>query len=449
MKLGLLILLNFLFAIFLGSFADELIIFLEYLFLLGIGNFIIVSVFSRSLSGECQKVFNFIFLIFSSFLAITHFGLIKNPSIDYFFHNDQIVFYEGAIDVGRLHWDKIVEGSLLNPLYGNYPLTALIYGVLAKIGTYLGINDVYLYFKMIIVLISSLIPTIICATLYESGYTKNCKKEVILYSLLSFLFVTSNVMTRDIFVAFSYTLFGYLFLKPECKFRYLKLAILVIITFGFRPENGAFSILFIVVRLIVVEMKDFNFFKLIIVFFSLVLFSSIAYFLIESFHLLDKNIDQNQYIDDELKDGSMFALLKSLPIPVNFIAVFIYVQLMPFPLSIFIEWDYSGWYAVTSVLTPFYWIYIWTIALYSAFRHKIKLDLISSIFYLATFYIIIVDFLEPSVRRGFAAYSIVFIYYFLNKDKISNYLRKNFLILTVIMIIILNFVAYSILFTKI
>lgn len=448
MKIGVLILINILFAIIIGILGNELMLFLEYLFLLCIGNFIIRYFFNDSFSKECLKVFNFIFFIFSIFLAVTHFSLIKNPYIDYFFHNDQIVFYECATDVGKLYWKDIVDGSLLNPLYGNFPLISLIYGTLDKIAIFFGVDDIYLFLKMIIVLMSSLIPSVMCATLYEVGYTKSCVKDVILFSLLSFLFVTSNVLTRDIFVALNYTIIAYLFLKPECRFRYLKMVLLVIITFGFRPENGAFAILFIVSRLIVVEMKNFNFFKLIIVVFSLTFFSVMAYLVIENFHLLDKNINQNQYIDDELKEGSMFALLKNLPFPINFIAVFIYVQLMPFPLSIFIEWEYSGWYTVSSLLTPFYWIYVWLVVFFSMYKQKIKLSLLNGIFYVSLFYIIIVDFLEPSVRRGFAAYSIVFIYYMLNKGEISKYFKKNIFVLTFMMVVILNFVAYAILYSK-
>lgn len=448
MKYGVLVLINILLAFVLGFLSNELILIFEYIFLLGIGNFIVRCLVDDSHSNDGSKVFNFVFFVFSLFLLITHYYFIRNPFVDYFFHNDQIVFYQCATDVGRLDWSNIVDGSLLNPLYGLFPLVSLIYGTLYKFAMYFGVIDIYLFLKMVIVLMSTLIPSIIYSTLISIGYTKSCVKDVVLFSLLSFLFVTSNVLTRDIFVALNYTIIAYLFLKPKCRLRYLKMVILVAIAFGFRPENGAFAILFILARLIVVEMKNLNFFKLMIVFCFLIFLSYITYVIIDNFHLLDKNVSQNQYIDSGLKDDSMFGTLKQLPFPINFLSIFFYVQLMPFPLSIFIEWDYSGWFTVSSILTPFYWIYIWIISLYAMYNQKNRMTLLNGIFYVSLLYIIIVDFLEPSVRRGFAAYPIVFIYYMVNKDAISMYFKKNIFTTTFILVAFLNLIAYSILIFK-
>ena len=67
-----------------------------------------------------------------SYLGLTHFVNINDPLTDYFYHNDQFVFYKDSIRIGLLDWNELIDGSLLNPRYGKYPLFALFIGLLSK-----------------------------------------------------------------------------------------------------------------------------------------------------------------------------------------------------------------------------------------------------------------------------------------------------------------------------
>ena len=98
------IILSFILAAF---FTDPRII-LVYFGLKLIGNFYLKYLIQGS-DLKVIKIYNVVFIIFMSYLGLTHFVNINDPLTDYFYHNDQFVFYSDSIRIGLLDWNEYID----------------------------------------------------------------------------------------------------------------------------------------------------------------------------------------------------------------------------------------------------------------------------------------------------------------------------------------------------
>ena len=114
------IILSFTLAAF---FTDPIIILVYFGFKL-IG-FLYLKYLIQGFNSKVLKIYSVVFLIFMTYLGLTHFVNINDPLTDYFYHNDQIVFYKDSIRIGLLDWNEFIDGSLLNLRYSEYPLFSL------------------------------------------------------------------------------------------------------------------------------------------------------------------------------------------------------------------------------------------------------------------------------------------------------------------------------------
>ena len=140
------IILSFILAAF---FTDPLIILVYFGFKL-IGIFYLKYLIQGS-NRKVIKIYCVVFIIFMSYLGLTHFVNINDPLTDYFYHNDQIVFYKDSIYFGLLDWNELIDASIVM----EYPLFSLSIGLLYKLGSFLQVTDLLLFFKMSVVLLGS------------------------------------------------------------------------------------------------------------------------------------------------------------------------------------------------------------------------------------------------------------------------------------------------------
>ena len=239
--------LDIILSFILAAFSTDPIIILFYFGFKLIGNFYLKYLIKGS-DPKVIEIYNVVFIIFMSYLGLTHFVNINDPLTDYFYHNDQFVFYKDSIRIGLLDWNEFIKGSLLNPRYGEYPLFALFIGLLSKLGSFLQVKDLLLFFKMSVVLLGSLIPSTISSILNLLNIRFKIS-SFIYFSVLSYILIQSVVFTRDLSVGFFYTLFAYLILAPKIKWRILKLIIVMFIITGLRIEYGLFSLVFLLIFL--------------------------------------------------------------------------------------------------------------------------------------------------------------------------------------------------------
>ncbi len=428
------ILLSFTLAVF---FIDPRIVLLYFGFKV-IGIFYLKYLIQGS-DLKVIKIYNVVFIIFMSYLGLTHFVNINDPLTDYFYHNDQFVFYSDSIRIGLLDWNEYIDGSILNPRYGKYPLFALFIGLLYKLGSFLQVTDLLLFFKMSVVLLGSLIPATISSILNLLNIRFKIS-SFIYFALFGYILIQSVVFTRDLSVGFFYTLFVYLILAPKIKWRIVKLIIVMLIITGLRIEYGLFSVIFLLIFLISKHQTDKNF-KYLIIFilaFTAFYFKVFDYF-IDTFVVLVK-----YYIDytgsTTVSQNSLYLKMAGLPFPFNFLFSFFYTVIAPLPLFSWVTEDLT---LFPSVIIPFYWIYVLGVSIFSLFKNHRNYTVLDLMLLASFLCISMSSFVEPNIRRNFAVYPVIFLHYLVVKNNLSTKHKNNIFIFTLLFVSAINIFVYS------
>ena len=430
------ILLSFTLAVF---FIDPRIILLYFGFKV-IGIFYLKYLIQGS-DLKVIKIYNVVFMIFMSYLGLTHFVNINDPLTDYFYHNDQIVFYNDSIRIGLLDWNELIDGSILNSRYGKYPIFSLFIGLLYKLGSFLQVTDLLLFFKMSVVLLGSLIPATISSILNLLNIRFKIS-SFIYFSVFSYILTQTVVFTRDLSVAFFYTFFVYLMLAPKIKWRFLKLIIVILIITGLRIEFGLFSIVFLLIFLTSKYRinRNFKYFIIFILGFTAFYFKVFDFF-VDTFIVL-----KEYYIDytgsTTTSSNSLFLKLANLPFPFNFLFSFFYTALMPLPIFslVILEDDLT---LLPSIINPFYWIFVLGVSIFSLFKNRKKYTFLDLLLIASFLCICLSSYVEPNVRRNFAVYPIIFLHYLVVKNNLSIRYRKSIFIFSLLFVISINLFVYS------
>ena len=316
------IIVSFILAAF---FTDPLIILVYFGFKL-IGIFYLKYLIQGS-NRKVIKIYCVVFIIFMSYLGLTHFVNINDPLTDYFYHNDQIVFYKSSIYFGLLDWNELIDESILM----EYPLFALFSGSLYKLGSFLQVKDLLLFFKMSVVLLGSLIPSTISSILNLLNIRFKIS-SFIYFSVFSYILIQSVVFTRDLSVAFFYTLFAYLIFAPKIKWRKVKLIIVMLVITGLRIQYGLFSLLFLLIFLISKKRnnKNFNYFIIFILTFAA------FYFKVFEFGMAIFSEGLDHYLEyttsTSTNSDSLYLKIADLPFPFNFLFSLFYTVIQPLPI---------------------------------------------------------------------------------------------------------------------
>lgn len=435
-KYKLLVLANIVTSIFLSISKNDLSIIIYIISFLLLGNiFLYIVTANEQSKKKTFYLFHLCFLLYAIFTIITHHFLIVDPARDFFLQRDQLIFYEGAIKVAKAQWGNLFSTAFV-PYYSEYPLAAYLFGILAKIGSSLGVTDLLLFFKFHVILLASLISPLIHSVLYELGLKGDYKKEIIVFSLLSYIFVYSGIFTRDIHIVFLYTLILFITTKQSQRFRYPILLILALVTALFRLENGIFAFVFIYLRLYTGLKKSDALNKVMTVFLillTIVLGAAYAYST-----MLSAMINSATRMEGLSSPDSMYSLIRSLPIPLNVIAIAFYSQILPFPLWSTVTKPDGGYFLLTSLATPIYWLYIWGIIGYSYLIKKEISKPSLYLFYIAALYVLVTSFTQVDNRRIMAVYPILLIVYIVQKEKVSMKSKKNIFAITTGVIILLH-----------
>lgn len=424
------IILSFILAAF---FTDPLIILVYFGFKL-IGFFYLKYLIQGS-DRKVIKIYCVVFIIFMSYLGLTHFVNINDPLTDYFYHNDQIVFYKDSIYFGLLDWNELIDESILM----EYPLFTLSIGLLYKLGSFLQVKDLLLFFKMSVVLLGSLIPSTISSILNLLNIRFKIS-SFIYFSLLSYILIQSVVFTRDLSVAFFYTFFVYLILAPKIKWRFFKLIIVMLVITGLRFQYGLFSGLFLLIYLTSKYRtnKIFKYFIIFILAFAAFYFKVFEFYIDIFFEGLEYYLEYTASISTG--SNSLFLKMADLPFPFNFLFSFLYTVIMPFPIF---QWAIDDLTLFPSIITPFYWIYILGVSICSLFKNRRKYTLLDLLLIASFLCISLSSYIEPNVRRNFAVYPIIFLHYLVVKNNINIRYKNYIFIFTLLFVLAINIFAYS------
>lgn len=425
------LLLSIIFGIYGGQYQVTIAFLLFYL----IG----VSCVKMFLKSEISiEVFNYFFFIYGLYLLATHSAFIINPKTDYFLHNDTVgSFYKGTLYTVDKSWSSIFISFFTGRFFSDYPFAQLLFTSLAKISIYFQIEDLRLFLRIQGLWFSCGIISIMAQFFKEYGCSsKEIYKNIFIFGLGSYLILTSSVFTRDVHVAFAYTLLSYLYFKKDVQYVYFKFVLVILLAYGFRPQNGLFALCFPFCYF----MKDkINNPLAIIGCVCIVLSAVIAFDVVDVFIKTSTSYRVHTTLETQ---GGLFSILNSLPFPINALSITVYTLLLPTPFFMYIASPNIGWLGVLSIFMPFITYYTLSI-LFLSMKGDKETYLYKLFLCFAVLYLMITSFLEPSIRRVFAMLPSLYMVSCIKYNTIFFSVRKRMIQYVLLFILILNVITIS------
>lgn len=362
-------------------------------------------------------LYEFFFLVYGSLVLFSHIELIHDPFVDYFVHIDASQsFYEGIMN-GPIYaaWSNIAAETLYNPFFDDYPLAAFLFTVLAKVALWLGIVNVRLFLRIHIFLIAALIIAIMARLLECYGFRrKYIVSHIVPFGLFSYLYITSAIFNRDIHVCIIYTMVGFCFLSPVCRYRIVKLLGLLLLAYGFRPENAAPVLLMIAGYYWLSIHKRIGLLANVAIVFA----GICAVWLLDN--MISMLLDTVARYDEKslANTGGFFIVIYSLPFPINTVAMSVYMLLQPLPMTSYIIKVGGSWLTLPFTVSP----YLMSLCVCAVCWYLVKLPKVNlqiSIFLslsLLTFVAIV--YASPDLRRAFAIIPCLYMAYGLVRPRI-------------------------------
>lgn len=435
--------LNILLAIAYGVYTGQITfaIIVGLVYLLG---YVGLKIILRLSFGQASKyIYNLFFLIYGLLVLLSHIQLIHDPFEDFYVHNDAAwSFYKGIMTlVLPCDWSQLYERTIENPGYVQYPFAAFVMGAFAKLGQTLGIENLRLFLRVHIFLFGVFTITLMANLLeyYKYEY-KRILKLIIPFGLFTYIYITSAIFSRDIYVALVYTIASYICLRDEIKFRLILFILLFFIAFGCRPQNG-FIFLIYPICFYYKKLKAIIGPLGIVVILGVLLF--ISFYFTES--IVNGVSSLNSYDERSLSNtGGLFIEFYTLPFPLNTLVVSVYMLIQPLPIGFYITGDGMTLLNIPMIFSP-YLISLMLYVLYYTNTHKMRLNnlyALFSCFSLLAFFMIVYG--SPDLRRAYAVIPGLYMVYCLTRDECPEYKIQIFkkFVWTIIVVINIIFVFY-------
>lgn len=399
-------------------FTTEIIIAANFLFQYTIG-LLLIRFFLRPNNNNVYRMYSIFYSIYGLLTLVTQFELISIIDENhYFVHNDAAdAFYPMITDQSiNIRWSEMINSTLFNPLYFNYPLSSLIFSSIGKIGLLLDVENLRLFLRMHEFLFAAFVVALITDIPYKLKAVSNkTNAYIVLFSLCSYLYITSSIFTRDMHACLAYSLLGYIFLLPNCKFRIFWFIVLIAGSAGIRPANGILASLFLFVYYLT-DSKNTGIFIIIIL---CALISS--YSLINQ--LFSFGMDSIEYYSDltqENSSGGMFSVIYSLPFPINQILICIYILLLPLPITSYIFGPNESLMNLPFCLSPYIMSIIFYSTLYIAIRNIINNKRQKYFIYLCILLFAAIVIGSPDLRRAFAPIPCLFMAFICHEKEVPH-----------------------------
>ncbi|MCH5230105.1 MAG: hypothetical protein J1F12_08970 [Muribaculaceae bacterium] len=404
----------------------------------------------RKQKFENRKETILLYLFTSGFygllIVISHLIFIQNPETDYFFAKDTLTFFKVGQHLGNKDITDIYKYDLSIFNYTDFYFYAIISGIIYKIGLIFHCND----YHFLLVLFNALLGGLTISLTFKCACVERENKfsSFIWFILFSPILLNSTILLRDIFITLIYTWIYLYVITDHCRNRLFKIGLLVIFSFFLRPENGLFALSFIFLWL---WSKRDQFSKkakfAIYIGIFIILMLLIPYVLNVTTNTLSAYNERDLSIASE---DSMGAMVKRLPIPINYIGAFMFLQIMPFPFYQFLLTENGGIITILTIISPFYWIYLLAVTFISLWINKAKILKFNNLSFwtllLCLLYVVLIANGETNVRRAMPVYPIIFTIYLIYKNYLSQNFKFNIARSSVIAMLFLNLVYLSIKF---
>ena len=391
-------------------------------------------------------IFSLFFLIYGVLLILTQWIFIDGNQemsyghyMDYFNHSDASgSFYHTAVlDAGPKSWDNLLANTLLFSFYSDYPLFSLMINALHLFGIDIGVSDenMRMFLRMPNLFFAAGLLVIMARYFNEIGKSsKQTIHDCTIFGIFTYLFLTSVVFTRDLHVAFFYTLTGYYCLSPaKHRLIYLKFFLIALICFGLRPENGMFAMIFPV----------YYYFKNTPLNAKMIIGGLCALVIFIYIGALDTFVTAHEGFNEHTKSvagGGLYSLFNSLPFPLSSVFNIVYSFIMPFPLTMYIVDPHIGIFGLPSVVMPFINVIMVGCLVFFISRHR-KDYRVLWFFILTVLFIAMTTTIEPNVRRTFAMIPALYMIFIEIKPFIPRRRYKQIVNNSILFLITLNIPA--------
>lgn len=373
-------------------------------------------------SHESVLMYDMFCVIYGFLTLLTHIELIHNPYEDYFVHWDasNSFFYDLMDRTAGTSWSDMINITLFSPIYVEYPLPALFFSILQKIGAAAGIENIRLFLRMHVFYLGAIVPAMISNLFVRSGMDlKRVRKLTICFGLFTYIYITSAIFSRDLHVCLIYTIAIYYVLIKK-KHELLSFALLFILASGCRWENG---LLLLVLFLAYYMSKIKNQSSLYAYVAFIGVFAVVA--LVASGYL-DEVLDTLNRYDEKAHafSGGLFMKFYSLPFPFNTIIMSIYILLEPLPIWTYISGEGMTYYTLPFILSPYIMSIIFVSSIWFL-SHRFRMNdviVISMLFCIFAYVCIIKG--SPDLRRAYAPIPGLFMAYGLVSNQIPRSINK-------------------------
>lgn len=388
------------------------------------GLLILRCVFFIKLNKTPYRYYAIFFAIYGLLCLLTQMELIKDPTTDFFAHNDAAdAFYENISKVAPdVSWDNVSDLTLYGAFFAHYPLAAYLFTLLYKLALLIGIVNIRLFLRIhVVTLAATIIPLIVNQLQLRKIDVTSRKGWLYAFGICTYLYIGSCVFTRDLHVWWVYTVIAYVIMKPECNFRLLKLLILCVMAYGFRPQNGYLSILFVVAYYSYNDKSSLSNKLLAIVGVAMIAFVLLSNMLAES---LSRFTLMSEAIQDSSMGGTVMKI-QSLSFPIGPIAIGIYVLLQPVVWTDYITTVGGSYLTLPFRLSPFILSFIVILTIIYAFKNISKKNKTICMYVLMSILaFVIISYSSPDHRRAFATMPGLFMAFLLVKDELSLKMSK-------------------------
>lgn len=375
---------------------------------------IIINRISFRLRHGFAKTVLSILLIYSAYTVFSYFHIVVDPLQDYVVGKDSVTtFYPTAISLSRYSFTEIWHNAFTTYSTGS-PLFIAWLGTIQSI---INLNDYYsiLFQKLNVAFLSSFIPGVVFLLVSRLKSSLLAYRSAIVYGLCSMVFIYSGELLRDTHVALIYILGFYIVtLKKYNLLNYITLLTLCVVAYFLRVESGIFFLAFLILW-IYNSGKDrklmISLFSIVTVLFAFYSIGGLKYFYNMAFETIGRYDERAIAVAEE---DSLGAKLRSFPLPLNYIGLFIFSQINPFPFWNSFRGELTSiqniWFFPFAIAALF-WFNVWFTLIY---RYKKTMEFVYLYKWevlIGVGYILLVTMGGVDARRLMAVYPIIFIAY--------------------------------------
>lgn len=396
----------------------------------------------RPADDNVLNIYGLFYGIYGVLAVLSQIELIHDPFTDYFIHNDACdsFFSQVVSQRSELRWDNLVEGTLLNPRFSDYPLPMFVFAILSKITNGLDLYNLRFFLRIHIFMMSAIIPALLADLQFRHDIlNRKVIKRTIIFGIVSYLYITSTVFTRDIYVCFFYTWIFYEILHPKQTKMPLKFIVLFLLCFGSRPENGLFSLVFIFSYYIYNKRDKVNPSVLVV---GLLMVGFVFNYLHDALFEAVDTVSRYQTANLHNNSGGLWGKVNALPFPLNYLGMGSYLILMPLPFDMYILGKGNSFLTMPYILSPYLMALIFGVTLWYVFNNHKKNKKYALFIIVAIISFLFISQASPDIRRSFAVIPGLYMLYCLIADGVPAGVTRNIKRLSWPLILIVGIVIY-------